>query len=493
MIKSLYLKNFLIILAFCFIILQDCAILVGSQLLYISSILVILTLVIFLLINNRETIKNIKELYKKTPFKYLIWFVGWMLITSFFHGGFGTAFYIIFRVILIYCLAVVPASLFGGIAIPKTLSYKRTFNIFLFSYIAILIYGVIDYICRIFLASKPPLYNILCSRNYFAHLRGLAVNITGDLLDRASSIFFEPSFFSTFIFVFIPMVYVLVKSEFLIIKNKFLNTLFIIMLVVLSWICMFFTKSPIYIILTILYTIIFFIVDYKYILKKIYIFIPVLILILLGSSITIKTAMSSNAIQTNPIIQRINKTSESFGSLDKLVIKEESLATRVISTINTYQAATKVPLFGCGYGNSSEIMYRQYLQTKTPLTLELIEKGIYAPKSGPSPNIFWSLLLQTGFVGVFILYTFFIKTIIYSFKIRNFFKGINKILLLSLNYFAINYVIISFYWSIDSYPMMWFIFGILCSYILIYKKMMQIKQINIIDETSDNGNQTTNN
>ena len=471
--------KYIVLISLFFIILQDCAILIGNQLLFIAPFFIIGSIILLSFINYKKVLKIIAELYKYTPFKYLIWFVLFLFLTAFLHGSFNVGFKIILRTILIFGLTVLPAILFGVLFIPKVISYNKTLKIFIGSSIVILLYGVLDFFCRIVSHIKPPLYDILCSRNYFANIRGFAVNKTGEILNRASSIYFEPSFFATFIFLFLPIAYLLLKSNLHILKNKKVDYIFKVIFVSLFWICLFFTKSPVYIIFCIIYTLIFFAKDIiKFFRRKTIVFIiPFIVLALLITTIIDKSSISGG-ISNNIVIIRIQKAISALNNLDLLVEKEGSFATRIISTINTYQASKSVPLIGCGYGNTKEIMFKQYKKAETPLTMEIFENITQKDNVGASPNIFWSTLLQTGAIGTGLLYLFFLRTIYVAYKIRNFYLAKPRLLLESMILVAINYIVISFYWSLDSYPMMWFIFGILNSYILIYKRNLKnMKQI----------------
>ena len=192
----------------------------------------------------------------------------------------------------------------------------------------------------------------------------------------------------------------------------------------------------------------------------------------------------------NTVLSRINNVVLSMGNMESLISVEDSLATRILSTVNTYQAFTKVPVIGCGYGNTSNIMYRQYCVTKTPISQEIFDNLYFRDNVGHSPNIFWGMLLQTGIIGTILLYVFFLKSIYLAYKIRKYFVQKDRLLLDSMIFVAINYIVISFYWSFETYSMMWFIFGLLNSYIYIYKtkvkkqlyypKNMQLEQKEVL-------------
>ena len=451
--------KFLVLLSLLFIILQDNAILIGSQLIYTAPILIIILLFIFALIKFKDLNRIINFAYKKTPFKYLIWFLIYLLLTSFFHGDSTTTIKILRRIFLIITLIIIPVLMYALIFVPRFISFFKVFKVFVHTTFWILLYGVIDYTFRIVFHTKPPLYNILCSRNYYNTIRYESFNGSSEILERACSIFFEPSFFATFIFLFLPMIYVLLKSKIKILNNSMLNLTLKLLLLILAWTCLFLTKSPIYIIFSIIYTFLFFFNDILKMLKKYPLKVFLSLLLLCFSFSLISTTK-------NPIMYRMQKIVSSLGRIESLIIADTSFATRILATENTFMAFKSVPLLGCGYGNGNDIMYKQYRKTKTPLTEEIITKQMLINKEAPSPNIFWSMLLQTGIIGTALLFTFFIKSILVALKIQKYFVAKENIFVKILILIAINYIIISFYWSIDTYPMMWFIFGLLNSYIL---------------------------
>ena len=463
----------LIIISLIFLFLQDCVFAIGRQIIFLASITIFISLFLLMLKNPEYFWKQIKSIYKKTPFKYLIWFVIWLFIGAFIH--YNHFLKISIKVFLIYCLDVIPAFLFAILIFPKYFSYKKLFRFFIGMYQFIIAYGIVDFLCRIIIGIKAPFYSILCSKNYFAHAFGNAVNTTEKIWQRASSVFFEPSFFATFIFLFIPLVYVLIKSDVRIIKNLKADRFIKLSLLISTWLCLFFVKSPIYIIAVIIYTLIFFAKDIIKFIKK-NLAVIVCIPLIFVSLFTIFIHLKPDNFANDSIVLRIEKSLSAIHSLDSLVYAEPSLATRTITIINTFNAAKKVIITGCGYDNHSEIMYKEYTNTNTPLTGEII--GKWLDDGQASPNIFWRMLLNTGIIGVFILYLFFIRSIYLSGRIKQYFDKTELTFLKIVNLIAINYMIISFYWCLSFYPFMWFIFGILCSYIYTYQKRVKsAKQI----------------
>ena len=461
--------KYLILLTLIFVALQDCIIKFGKQSIFVATILILITLFAYAYKNFNKFCIKICNLYKKTPFKYLIWFIIYMIITSFFKFSIQDIVSINLRIFLIYIMIVLPSILFGVMTFPQFISSKNLVKYLVTMYQFIIYYGILDYLCRIFFNVKAPLYHILCSKNYFTCL---ALNWSlEDFSKRACSIFFEPSFFATFLFLFIPVSYILYKSKIQIIKNKKWDKIYKLHLILISWVALFLTKSPVYILINIIYILIYFYKNILEFLKKklFYIFLAIITIIALSINITIKQNFPVTST-SNVVINRVISVTQTFGNIRLLTIVEPSLATRILLTENTFKAALNYPVFGTGYGNDKKAMEHQLLSGDTLLTEEMAYGLYITDRLGASPNIFWSYLLQTGIVGIIILYTFFILSIYYANKLKK--KMIyeyDKLILTILIAISINYLIISFYWSLDNYPMMWLIFGILNSYILNYK------------------------
>ena len=456
-----------------FLGLQDCAIFIAKQQLFICSIFLLILLLLFSLKKIKCILNYLVLSYKKTPLKYFYLFIFFMIITSLFQGDISAILKINYKIILIYFLTIIPTILFAIVFIPKYISYKKLLKYFLMMYQFIMLYGIFDFFTRIFhIAPLRIIHNLFSPRVVI--LKGLSIFDTSYCINRATSIFFEPSFFATFIFLFLPITYILYKSNIKIVKFRNMDKIFKIYLIVISWIALLLTQSPIYIIACIVYTLLFF---YKEILQMIiknftYVLITLVLLIFCGGFALKYTVSQQNIL----LFSRVLATISSIGNLETLTIVEPSMATRVISTINTAEASKKHPFIGVGHGNTHLVLKQQYSATTTPLTQEIWDTIIKANRYDPSPNIFWSILLENGIIGTFLLFYFFILSIYKANEYKWFFLNENGLFLKMLIAIAINYIIISFYWSLITYPMMWFIYGLLNSYILKYKTQKLIKK-----------------
>ena len=467
-IKYSFLFSIVVVLIF----LQDFTIKIASQQLYICSIAILFILFLILIFKTKDFFITVKNVVNYTSFKYLLLCIFWLVMTSLFCGSVGTVLKINFRILLIWGLVILSTIFITFFSIPKYISYKKCLKLFIIMYQFIMYYGIINFIARLFyIYPLMILHNFVCTR---AVLQSGKSFLDINQWERATSLFFEPSFFATFIFLFLPLAYVLANRNILLFKNRIKDKLFKASLIVITWLNLIFTMSPMYIVLCCLYTIIFFSKSIlKHLRKKQNILIVCFIVILSIPPLLIITP--SINFSNNKVFHRVLTTTKSFGDFNSLVETEVSLATRILTSANTWIAAKKHPIKGVGFGNDHDIMYQQYTTTNLPMTWEIIEKAILEDSAGSASNIFFSMLLQAGWIGIILLYLFFINSIVNSFKIKSY-KNSNNAFLEIIQLISINYIIISFYWGYITYPIMWFIFAILNTFIYQLNLKIRSKQ-----------------
>ena len=481
--------GFILYITLFFVFMQDCAI--GHPMLLAGAFFINLSLFLLLLKNEKIFIDKVKEIYKKTPFKYLVWFVIWALISGMFvGGGLSVKLKIITQVFLIFGLSAISAVIFAVIVIPKYISFQKITNFFIGVYEFILVYGVLK-----FYIPMDFIHNILCNRMNGKTEENLAnFNVTFfEPVHRATSIFFEPSFFATFLFLFMPFLYTVITSGIKLSKNKNIDFAIKGGLILLTWLNIVICRSPIYMVFCIIYTVIYF--GQKKYLKQFrkYAFKLLIIIfisaIIIGAASMLSGSLSENDNKEKGIAKRIEKIVQSK-SIEEMMCNDGSIVTRIDVTVNGVLASLHCPIFGTGYGNTNDVMTRQLLNTPIPLTDEVIVKSLVIGPAGAPPIIFISTMLQTGIPGVILMYMFFILSIVKCRQIEKYFIGKEKYLLSSVILIAINYMVISIYWSIVYYPFMWFIFGILISYICEYRNRKQmlyhIQEQNKVENNENN-------
>lgn len=395
----------------------------------------------------RQFLNIVFKIIKETPLKYLLLFILWGILSSFFLVVKHDSLLISFRIIRDYFLFVFPILVLPSFLMPKYLTLKKFTKIILIIYTFVIAYGLIDYIIQLlFPAFHIVLYKLICS--------GVKLDIS--TLKRANSIFFEPTFFATFIFIFLPFLYNLKKTPFTIfgIKNA------INYIIILSWIALFLTKSPIYILFAIIYTVI-----YSRKKKKFLIYMSVILIFFFSCNTLIKNA---------PVTQRIINTVNSLGSMQSLVYNEGSLATRIGLMYLSLQITKEHPFIGVGYANSKSAMYNKIVNSKIPLTDEIIRNNFINDGLTIS-SIFFQTLCWNGIIGCCLLYMFLIKTILIINKLKQRFDKTHYLILSGFELMSVNYILCSIYWSLIADTMLWFIFGILTAFVFRYKKANIVK------------------
>ena len=450
------------ILSIIFTIISDCRIKVGSQQILFCTIC-FMTLFALLFTKKHTILNKISFFIRKTPLKILLAFLVWTLLVPIFSTCFSTFPVVFTRTILCFTFIIFPAILFPIYFIPKYISYKYLVKIFACVYLFILLYGIFDFIGQITSNSIIlNIHNIICTRAYFLN----QTNFDGYeiITNRARSVFFEPSFLALFLFTTMPLIYKITSGHFEIFKNINYNILFKKSLIILLWVNILLTQSPIYIIATLIFSFVYY---FKTLLKH----KAGLALILVIISIF---AMSSIFQDDNiRVFKRINKVTQSLKSIDSIILEEPSLGTRIVSYINSAILVQEHPFTGITSDNQNK-MYEQLKHSPVPLTLEILEK-METGGLGSPPSIFWGTLLEDGLIGIFILYTFFIITIKRTWDARVYFTNDTRKLLEGCCLTGINYIINSIYQSFFADPFLWFVFGLLISF-WIEKKNLISKQ-----------------
>lgn len=441
----------LLLPSFCFII--------GSQFIpvYIPAILCIFF--ILAIFYNKQLVSNSLYFYKKTPFKYLVIFFIWSIITiifsilkgKFFIGGFITG-----TLGGLICSVMLPCMLTLFI-VPKYIKLNTLIKFLYFFFWFVFLLGILDFI--IFYFNIPFLKEAI---TIFSNKRLLMYDVTditrvlAGNLPRARSIFDEPSYLGYFIFVASPIVYELTLNKFRIFKNNYLNLLIKRTIIPFMWISLILTQSPIFLIFNIAFSSFYFLIirkGYKRIVKH---FLPISISLILISTTAIYFINKIDFSTT--YLNRIILVVQNIKSFEDFIMVEPSLGTRIIIMINAIQMGLNNILFGVGYGNMSYLIANQLSQSTLPLTEEL-QRFVFFDKTNPASTLFIKIFSETGIIGVSIFY-YFLYRIYQRLNIkRNYLDNpsINNGLLL----FIITYFCSSFYDSNLNQPYIFIIIGII--------------------------------
>ncbi len=439
---------------------------IGSQYIFIRVLVVLLCTVFILAVQYNKFRNTMILLFKKTPFKYLVYFLSWAIITiivavlcsRIYIGGIINSFLggLIFSVILPCIITVY--------ILRNYLSIKFFIKlIYLFTYITLLI-GFIEFFANLYnIQFIKLIIEVLRIPNEYTFLLGSGVS-------RCRSLFQEPSFFAYYLLTISPIIYELTFSKYRIFCNKYLNNVLKKTMIPFMWICLICTQSPIFLIFNILFSLLYIIVikkAYKKILKNfnLYLFIFAIWVIIL-IIILINVDLSST------YLNRVLIVISNFKSFSSLIYLEPSLLTRIIIFINGFEMGLKHIIFGIGYGNMSYMIGEKLSTSTVPLTQELI-MFVVKNKTNPASSIFIKLFSETGFIGIMIYYLFLYKCINELSLIKEKYYGLIRVFINGLILFMIVYACSTIYDSNLNMTYIYILFGLVLNFIIQKKESVK--------------------
>lgn len=439
--------------------------------------IIYLTLPLLFILDNQKMVKMLYLINKHTPLKYftivllLVAMNG--LITALF--GIASTGTILKYIVLREVLFILPLLIYFIYVIYKYLTYRRFVKLFIFLYWLTLIIGFVAYIGQLFdITVINNLFDFLANKRIIAHSLGLgrenelSSNYYSYGLPRLDALMEEPAYYASFLYVFMPLCYSCKDNSFKIFKNIYLNKLIKNTIVPFAWLSLILTFSPIYLILTIIITVIYYFKKIKYLVRKYYIFIFSILFIM--SFFAIKVDLSDT------YISRIINVLINIHSFEDFIVIEPSLATRICSFANTICVFFKHIVTGVGIGNLASSMYYQYQHSPLPLTPEIIERNsILAIKKEAffNQSYIYAFLAENGVIIFGILVYFYYKifkhflviNVHYS-RFPNFYTFWTKGLLFTL----IALLIGSFYSSSMLGVEYYLIISLMIIFIYLYKK-----------------------
>ena len=460
--------KFLLILSMFFLFFDGFILSLGNNhFIYYYTIFTISLLVLNITFNYKFIIKKIKFLYLKTPFKYLTYFFIWLFLDSIIliitqKATFLTFYYIFVKLLIPFILCYFISAFF----IPKYISIKSAIKVLFFSAIIFIILGFVGYI--------GDTYNIsFCSGivNSFSNLKSILQNveIMQDTISgsaRMRSIFHEPGVFAKYILLSLPIILPITLSKYKIFENKFVNKSIKVSIIPLFIISLILTKSPIYLVFTLIFFLCYFYKQILIFIRKYFFLIFVLFIILIPTISKLSIDLS------NTYLYRITNVISSIKSFDMLVLVEQSLASRIVSYVNSFILFLKEPLFGYGYDNVRFYMTQQYINSPLTLTPEnnLALQEALNSNQGCAFNrtLLWGLLSETGIIGTFLYFLFLYKNIKYIDKLKLYFQGIELKFLEGLKTSIIVVIATSFYIYSFGTSYLYLYYGLVCSYIVQY-------------------------
>ena len=404
----------------------------------------------------KKFIFDIRDLYRNTPFKYLVYFIIWTAISGFLLVLTGIyplkfyLFYFVWSVLIIFTLTYLcPFLVFKS-------NIKTLMKVVIIANFVTYIIGFIQ-----FIGSELSVTAI----NSFIQIINNARTSLAE--SRMCGVFEESGFFGLFIFLNLPLLVEIFKTRYRIFKNKIINFVMKKITLPLALACSILLKSPIWLVFIWLF------LGYlllKNISKKNFLKIVVVVVL----SVFAFRALLLNTELLERSIYRIDMVKQSITSLDMLVMAEASLGNRIISYLAHFKLFLSHWFLGVGLGNAKFLAIKVFLSNILPLTNEMRINLLVADSKGLNINgaILWSFLAETGIVGAILFYTFVVKTIIMLKKLRRYLTGIvalyDDILITTL----IALILLSWYDMNYARLQVWFYIGISLSIYLYVRNVI---------------------
>lgn len=437
---------------------------------YFQASMILTIFTYFLLIFNKKAqfILFLKTLLKFRIFQIYCIFAFFCIMNALGHfllGYYSAPFYyyfwrtkeLFFSSILIYMLPI--------IGIYQNIRIKSIIKL-LYKMISIItIIGIVQYL--FFVTDNDFLIKII-------DLLSPGRSYREDVMDcriamRVYSVFDEPAMFARFIFITLPLMFNLSLSKFKMYTNKWLNKIIKKSIIPLMFFALIFTKSPIFLVAcTIEISLLLIIRNFKYIKKY---FISILIgSIIIVCVLAFLFLSFKNQLQTT-YMGRIMKFVENIENINKFILIEQSLGTRILSYITNITTFTQNFFFGVGMINSEIYAQNILLKLDYPLTGELIEKYFHNSYAvSLNASVIYTTLAENGLVGLTILAIFLYKNIKTLFVFSKYTMGMEQTFCVGLVQSLIALCVNSFYNLNFTDTTFWLLLGITFSY-LYYKKM----------------------
>ena len=429
---------------------------------------IIIGFTLFAILLNIKQILKQKEILNNYPIKLLFYYFIWCVISGLILVILNkfSFFYFLYAVFILLLYNNFSWFLLPVFTIPNIISIKQIKKILLIGIYLICIYGLLVFI-----------FNCL-NINILNPIQDIINNRRENLLTtRNLSVFEEPGYFGGFLCINLPLIYKTILSEFKLVKNVELNFIIKKTYIFLIWITIFTIKSPIWLLFSLLSTLVYFSKKIIKLIKKFFILSIVFLVMFVSTSIIFFNSVPLN----ETFFYRIIKTAQNMNNIGCLIIAEPSLANRLISYRARLQLLVENPLTGVGYKNSENVVKKYFYKKNQYLTQETITHIMesYSTKGLIKINgaILWDTLSNTGLIGFLLLYSFFISSILLLHKIiqnmpfnyeRNFFEGV-KLCLISI-------VVYSFYDIRLNFVYFWFLFGLVISFNKYYKKYINYEK-----------------
>lgn len=420
-----YILNFSLIFAFLPVFVFYYA---ANRTIPFFMIIVAIIFFSFLFIFPKFLFKTLTELYYQTPFKCLLYFFIYIIISSticYFCGYYNTLTQLLMAITGGFLLRCIFVYIYPSLVI-KFIPLRKIIKFFMVVYFCIFIWGLLE-----FIGAK---YNISIINKlvyFFSNYKAEDLSIVIEShsgIPRIRSVFQEAGFLSKFIAINLPIIYDVSLSRYKILNNNILNFILKKSLISLTWICIILTQSPIFLIINIIITILIFRKKILIILKKHYISATIVFLSILIVGIFI--GVSDQNITNENFLIRITNVIKAIPEMtfEKLIEVEPSLATRIVCYTILFLVFLKHPIFGIGFLNRGTLLHSYMTSSSIPLTPELITRfSRFNTATVVNLTTLTELLSTTGIFGFIFYCIFMINTIKQLNKVKHKFYGLEYV------------------------------------------------------------------
>lgn len=471
--------KYIAILPFTFIFLPAMSFSICQKHFYLFFIFNIIFF-ISLLINFQKVSKYIFDLYNKSAFKYFTYLAIWILTSGFLLitlGKYRLNNYIYYMTMYLG-INILMTLLLPCFLLKYCISLKKFIKIYTTACVIIFLIGFLDFIGKTLgIAFLTILIKILANTRFSA---GMDISMLGE---RVQSVFEEPGWFAGFITINLPIFYSLAKTKYKIFKNPFINFGIKKSLIIMAWLNLLFTKSPIWLIFAFIVTGLYY---RKIIIKNLYhqkYLVLSTILIILGFGAFF---LKSVNIEETYLSRILNTVKSILMSYDTFAMVEPSMASRVTSYVNSTRLWLDNPILGIGLGNAKTVMAKYFETSPIALTVENtinLNAAYIKKRLAFNSSFLFEYLSETGIIGCALFYLFLFKLIKMLTKNSQYFTGIIYDFVYGLRGSIITLLMFSFYDISSIFIYAWFIIGIavFITYIgqLRYGYLKQKKELNV--------------
>lgn len=426
---------------------------------------------LYILIKKSDLLQNIIRLYRTTTFKYLVFFICGIIFSTFIvcisniTRGINSFVYIL-QFILLYIL---PCFLLSALFLNKLISLNKFLKIYFLAMLFIFSFGLIEF----FGGRILDIQFINTLQKFLANERHLE-NIVVPEITRLSSVFAEPGWLGGFIFLNFPILYKCCNTKFKLYKKALLNKTIKKFLVLLAWLNIIFTISPIWLLLCLLQALIIFRKNIvKFLSSKQFLLTLCAFPIIVGLSVFL-LLLPNTKIEFSQVIRIIN-TIQNMLNFENFLLVEPSLGSRIVSYLSLLHVFKEHPLVGVGMNNNYYYTGLVFEKYNLPMTMEIFNKyQKYLSTGYLKCNIsaLYTLLAETGIVGTIFYYLFIYKSIKYIKVIKNnLYQSLEKNFATGLYLSLYSYLFMTLYDTFLANPYNYFMLGLVPAFHIYYKKI----------------------